>query len=112
MSRLAQIFNYKIGYGFIGVVLLLSVIAINARTQPTGDDHVEKNRKALYKVITHNAVINPKARAISKFTEIEMSTGLEKKIFELKNQGYEVNQLSSCVYKNAILYTVIMKKPI
>ena len=33
------------------------------------------------------------------------------KIYTKIKQGYELQQLSTCMYKNVMLYTVIMKKP-
>ena len=112
MRRLTQMFAQKLGLVVIIVVLLFSIVALNAQTQSTSHDQLERNRKALYKVVTHHVKNHDDARWLMSTTEMKLSTGLERKINELKNQGYEVNQLSSCVLGKGILYTVIMKKPI
>lgn len=85
---------------------------MNGKTQSATGNELEKNRRALYKVVTHSETNHHGARAIQMNTVNKLIAGLEKKILELERQGYEVNQLSSCTVKDSILYTVIMKKPL
>lgn len=112
MNRLTQTLKQKLGVLTIGVVLLFCIVSMNGKSQSATSNQLEKNRRVSYKVVTHHERSHPNAREILINTTNKLSAGLERKIDGLKRQGYEVNQLSSCVVKESILYTVIMKKPL